>query len=45
MTIEKTITAAAATLKIVGRLDTSTVPALEAPLRLDTRNPGQIYCR
>ena len=32
MTIEKTITAAAATLKIVGRLDTSTAPELEATI-------------
>ena len=30
MTIEKTVNGAAATLKIVGRLDTTTAPALEA---------------
>ena len=32
MTIEKTITGTAATLKIVGRLDTSTAPELEAAI-------------
>ena len=30
MTIERTVTGTAVTLKIVGRLDTSTAPALEA---------------
>ena len=30
MTIERTVNGAAVTLKIVGRLDTSTAPALEA---------------
>ena len=32
MTIEKTMTGAAATLKIVGRLDTTTAPELEAAI-------------
>ena len=32
MTIEKTITNASASLKIVGRLDTSTAPELEAAI-------------
>ena len=32
MTIEKAITAASATLKIVGRLDTTTAPELEATI-------------
>ena len=32
MTIEKTITGTAATLKIVGRLDTSTAPELETAI-------------
>ena len=32
MTIEKTMTGAAATLKIVGRLDTTTAPELEATI-------------
>ena len=32
MTIEKTIAGAAATLKIVGRLDTTTAPELEATI-------------
>ena len=32
MTIEKTITATAATLKIIGRLDTTTAPELEATI-------------
>ena len=32
MTIEKTITGTAATLKIIGRLDTTTAPELEATI-------------
>ena len=32
MTIEKTITGSAATLKIVGRVDTTTAPELEAAI-------------
>ena len=32
MTIEKNVTGAVVTLKIVGRLDTSTAPALEAAI-------------
>ena len=32
MTIEKTITGTAAVLKIVGRLDTTTAPELEATI-------------
>ena len=32
MTIEKTVSGAAATLKIVGRLDTTTAPELEAAI-------------
>ena len=32
MTIEKTISASSATLKIVGRLDTTTAPELEATI-------------
>ena len=32
MTIERTVNGAAVTLKIVGRLDTSTAPALEAAI-------------
>ena len=32
MTIEKTVSGAAATLKIVGRLDTTTAPELEATI-------------
>ena len=32
MTIERNVTGVAATMKIVGRLDTSTAPALEAAI-------------
>lgn len=38
MTIEKTITATAAVLKIIGRLDTTTAPELEAAI--DACAPG-----
>ena len=42
MTIEKNVTGAVITLKIVGRLDTSTAPALEAAIDGCTAGIGEL---